>query len=537
MTTKVDSQSSSSSLHMTKKTTIAVIGGGIAGLSFAERLTKQMPSRFDVTVFDTGRVRPGGRCSSRQPYDRPKNNGDAAEAGREEHPILSTFRYDHAAQVITIDAGRFPEFAEQVRERWVPAGILRPFPPSSLFRIESATRRHDMQPLVKGSTESDQQHAAESSVPAYYYAPKGMGSLITDGMVANSGGLYNVRQDVWISPSNGAKYSYDNKDSSSSSSSSNGGPRWTLQAKGRVQGRFDDIVIAHNGKCADRLMGHTPAKQVHQLLRVKFDSAAPDVSNKMILNSLYSWTFCLSKSSSALSKALGDDSGTFMCGFVENCDDVKFLTCQTHKLDQVDCPESEKKYEVWTVLSSPQFAKLHKAPQESLGPEVVMNVTRMLGESLEAYFQLPPESLTSSVVDQRLQLWGAGLPLNTYRNSDDCGFVYDPEFGVGVCGDWLVDPSLAGAWTSGRRLADHLMSDSQPSPQGLGGNVVFDRCGAAAKAGIGSLQQGSPPSSKPVPASSPKQPPSTSASARSPSPRAASTLPSRRRARSRTASQ
>jgi predicted NAD/FAD-dependent oxidoreductase len=384
-----------------------------------------------------------------------------------------------------------------------------------------------VQPFAKkGSTENDQQHAAESSVPAYYYAPKGMGSLITDGMVANSGGLYNVRQDVWISPNNGAKYNKKDGDP--------GGSRWTLQAKGRVQGRFDDIVIAHNGKCADRLMSQTPARQVHQLLRVKFDSKAPEVSNKMILNSLYSWTFCLPRSSSVLSHALGDDSGTFMCGFVENCDDVKFLTCQTHKLDQSgDRHESEKKYEVWTVLSSPQFAKLHKAPQESLGPEVVSNATRMLGESLETYFQLSPESLTTSVVDQRLQLWGAGLPLNTYRNSDDdCGFVYDPHFGVGVCGDWLVDPSLAGAWTSGQRLADHLLSDSQPSPQGLGGNVVFDRCGAAATAGIGSLQQGSsPPSSK--------RPTSSSSAARTPqpSPRAASTLPSRRRARSRTPSQ
>jgi predicted NAD/FAD-dependent oxidoreductase len=513
---------------MTEKTTVAVIGGGIAGLSFAERLTKQASSRFDVTVFDTGRVRPGGRCSSRQPHDRPKNNGETEAGHEEEHPILSAFRYDHAAQVITIDPKRFPEFAEQVLEKWVPAGIVRPFPPSSLFRIESATRRFDMQPFVKkGSTENDQPHAAESSVPAYYYAPKGMGSLITDGMVANSGGMYSVRQDVWISPNNGAKYN-NPKDSSHK----DGGPRWTLQAKGRVQGRFDDIVIAHNGKCADRLMGHTPARQVHQLLRVKFDSAAPDVSNKMILNSLYSWTFCLPKSSSALSQALGGgDSGTFMCGFVENCDDIKFLTCQTHKLDQDDdCPEADK-YEVWTVLSSPQFAKLHKAPQESLGPEVVSNVTRMLGESLEAYFQLRPESLTSSIVDQRLQLWGAGLPLNTHRNSDDCGFVYDPHFGVGVCGDWLVDPSLAGAWTSGRRLADHLMSDVQPSPQGLGREVAFDRCGAAAKAGIGSLQQGSPSSSSMRPTSS------SSAATQQPSPRAASTLPSRRRARSRIPSQ
>jgi predicted NAD/FAD-dependent oxidoreductase len=526
---------------------IAVIGGGLAGLSFAERLTKkELNTGVEVTVFDTGRVRPGGRCSSRQANDRPTNNDAAGGAGH----VLSKYRYDHAAQVIAIDEERFPEFTDQVQQRWVPAGILRPFPPKSLFRIESAALRHDLQPMMTGSVptpnekDSDRPHhddnasSSLSSVPAYYYAPRGMGSLITDGMIAQSGGLYSVRQDVWISPSNGVKH---NKDGSHG--------KWTLQAKGRVQGRFDEIVIAHNGKCADRLMSQTPAKHVHRLLRVKFDSTAPIVSNKMTLNSLYSYTFCLPKSASALSHALGDDRATFMCGFVENCDDIKFLTCQTTKLDQpVDTMATDPHHEVWTVLSSSQFAKAHKAPQESLGEEVVANVTRMLGESLESYFHLPPGSVTRSVVDPRLQLWGAALPLNTLRNLDDGsgggggggggGFVYDPNYGVGVCGDWLLDPSLAGAWTSGRRLADHLLlSDaSRPSPKGLEGDVAFDRCGPAATAGIGSLQGGGGPTS---PSSS--EPVSESSSERSLAapPRAASTpLPtSRRRARPRTPSQ
>ena len=30
---------------------------------------------------------------------------------------------------------------------------------------------------------------------------------------------------------------------------------WEVLGEGRVQGRFDFVVIAHNGKCANRLVG------------------------------------------------------------------------------------------------------------------------------------------------------------------------------------------------------------------------------------------------------------------------------------------
>ena len=43
------------------------------------------------------------------------------------------------------------------------------------------------------------------------------------------------------------------------------------------------------------------------------------------------------------------------------------------------------------------------------------------------------------------------------------GFVYDDKFGVGVCGDWLLDsPSgIESAWESGRLLANHLESNGE----------------------------------------------------------------------------
>ena len=106
----------SSFLHMSSsssqaKPTVAIIGGGIAGLSCAQHLQL----KFDATVFDTGRLRPGGRCSSRFPKDEPKNKKSNQDS------ILSRYTIDHAAQILTVPqnckAGKdaFSSFQRQVR--------------------------------------------------------------------------------------------------------------------------------------------------------------------------------------------------------------------------------------------------------------------------------------------------------------------------------------------------------------------------------------------------------------------------------------
>jgi hypothetical protein len=137
--------------------------------------------------------------------------------------------------------------------------------------------------------------------------------------------------------------------------------------------------------------------------------------------------------------------------------------------------------EVWTVLSSPGFAKQYKAPQEFLPDDVVANVTSRLLGAVQMTLGLLPEQKIRPL-ESRLQLWGAALPINVWQPSDDGGgdghqgFIYDAEHQVGVCGDWLVEPSIAGAWTSGRLLADHLLlmssSSSPPTTTGLTGSFV-----------------------------------------------------------------
>lgn len=362
--------------------------------------------------------------------------------------------------------------------------------------------------------------------------------------------VVEIQQDVWVAPSNGARYIFpklDNAGSSSSSSvSANSATsahgKWKLQAGGRVLGYFDQLVIAHNGKCADRLMSNTPAKALHRLLQVNFAASVNNKGSggntKMTLNSIYSLTFCISKSK--LSQALNKNNGggkqlvmllpdePFISGFVQNEPALRFLTCQTRK--HASKLNHDQDLEVWTVLSSPSFASKYKAPQEFLPADTVQQVTSLLLQAVERCCCLglgsPGSSigaLESSVLESRLQLWGAALPLNTWQSSSRTststgnsntrqldGFLYDAEHSVGVCGDWLLEPSIAGAWTSGRQLANHLMEGFQQQQQQQQGNGrhrrpatvglegKFGQSQSASQLGIGALD---------IPTTAPAKPP------------------------------
>jgi predicted NAD/FAD-dependent oxidoreductase len=448
-----------SSISMAAREKIAVIGGGVAGISFAQRLAASS-KQFQVSVFDTGRLRPGGRCSSRLPGDMPKENDPASSQ------YLSQFVTDHAAQVLAVpETPEFQAFAAQVSE-WEKQGVVKRFAPESVFNIQSTQSKDGfrLKPLP--------------SQLGMYYGANGMGS-IPGAMIdsATNTGLVDLHQDVWISPSNGARYK-------------NG--KWIIQASGKVLGQFDRLVIAHNGKCADRLMSKTPAKELHSLLKVNFaPSVAAHGGNRMTLNSIYSLTVALKKKSSTLSQALPDP---FVCGFVQNNPAIRFLSSQTRKYPS----HNEKNggdlddVEVWTILSSATFAKKFKAPQEFLPEETVTEVSSRLLQALEELLNLQPESVQKSVLEQRLQLWGAGLPINTWEtgdnNGDAGGYIYDADHRVGVCGDWLVQPSIAGAWTSGQRLADYVVSSAdQQTVRSFGLEGSFVRSESANKAGIGAF--------------------------------------------------
>jgi len=443
-------------LNKCDKQTVAIIGGGIAGLSCAQELGAS--GQFLPTVFDTGRLRPGGRCSSRLP-------NDSQQESRESN-FLSKTIIDHAAQIITIPKG-FPEFKKQVKE-WEEKGIVKMYAAGTVCDISNPynqdLKKHDKTKIQLRTLNGDM-----------YFGLNGMQSLPM-AMLGNC----ELRQDVWVSPSNGVKLI-----------NSQGKKRWQIKAKGEVLGLYDKLIIAHNGKCADRLMSKTPAKDLHRLLQVNFAPYVPKNGGKrMTLNSIYSLTFAMRSEDSPLSKALS--ANKFTCGFVKNHQNLRFISCNTRKYPNKDNEE----FEVWTVLSSAKFGKAFKGPQENLPDGLVQNVTGILYESLEQALALPKESLrgpvetppgSNRILESRLQLWGAGVPLNTWitQNEKKQGFLYDGDYGVGACGDWLVDSSIAGAWESGRRLAQYMSSSDNPESSGLEG--AFQMSIAVDKAGIGSL--------------------------------------------------
>jgi len=65
--------------------------------------------------------------------------------------------------------------------------------------------------------------------------------------------------------------------------------------------------------------------------------------------------------------------------------------------------------------------------------------------------------------------------------------LYDAEHGVGACGDWILDPSICGAWEIGRRLSKWIVEHKTQSA-GLPPNGSFRVSGNAVNASIGNVR-------------------------------------------------
>lgn len=456
-------ESLTNALSQQHRPRVAIIGGGVAGLSCAHQLARQ----YHVTVFDTGRLRPGGRCASRLPKDAPNPKADQVSS------ILNEYRIDHAAQIIIMNeqeddsATKFRAFNQQVKE-WKMQGTLKEFTMNSLFQITNNK--------AEGDTNKSTTIVVEplaSSADSYFYAPSGMASIPLTMQQATKD-TYNANfelcQDIWVSPSNGLRYNFQTQ-------------QWALMSNGKTLGQdFDKVIIAHNGKCADRLVSQTPAKLVHKLLQVNFRPTVTATAKRMTLNSIYSLSIAV-KPNSVLSKSLAAE---FKCGMIQKNANLSFLTCQTNKLHNEN--DNNNDYEIWTILSTAKLASQYKAPQEFLPEDIIDRVSTTMIHALETLLDLPNNQLYPAIVEKRLQLWGAALPLNIYENQS--GFIWDDKYQIGVCGDWLMEASLRGAWTSGYQLGQHVLECGKSSKKrnfvdGLRGS--FRPSVAVGEAGIGAL--------------------------------------------------
>ncbi|CAN6809436.1 unnamed protein product [Brassica oleracea] len=352
---------------------VAIIGGGMAGLVCALNLEAR---GVKSTVFDTGIHGLGGRLGTR--FVEPQG-----------------LVFDHAAQFFTADDSRFIQYVDG----WLEKGLVREWK-GAVGELEVGGSFSQFPP----------------SSPPRYIAVNGMRSL-ADSLLLESR-LANVVRPCWISklePLNGM---------------------WHLSENGTPRGQFDVIVIAHNGKCANRLLSSSGLPLVAKQMK------------KLDLSSIW-----------ALLAAFDDPLPTvnFEGAFVKGVESLSWMGNNSAKLGNGGTPHC------WTFFSTAAYGKQNKVPQENIPTVTSEKVRTGMLQGVEIALGLPEGSLPKPVYT-RLQLWGAALPKNT--PAVPC--IFDPQGRAGICGDWLLGSNLESAAISGEALGNHIadyLQNSEANPE------------------------------------------------------------------------
>jgi predicted NAD/FAD-dependent oxidoreductase len=413
---------------------VAIVGGGVAGLVCARELASL---GIRSVVFDTGERGPGGRLATRTTADGSFFAGAAVEAGAATAPPLA---FDHAAQFFTAD--ETSEFAALARS-WVRRGWVKEWSPDRVVRLNNGA----------GGGET----AAVATSPALpqppYYVPATAGgfralarSLADD---ADATGLVELRCGAWVS-SVTADAERGKWRVAVRKASSGGGGGQKANSKNNARSNpppcadpsgaedpllFDAVVIAHNGKCANRLAAPMGSPLVaQQLMRLRLSAA---------------WVAML-----AFERSLGLK---FEGAFVDGSGELAWAGNNTKKLGLAatsgggDKADQQQQLECWTLVSTDAYAQRRKVPQERIPADVARAVASELAEALSRAAGLP-SGLPPLAAPPRVQLWGAALPLN----SPGVPAVLDPAARVGICGDWLLGAGVQAAAVSGLELARRL---------------------------------------------------------------------------------
>lgn len=202
---------------------------------------------------------------------------------------------------------------------------------------------------------------------------------------------------------------------------------WELQGEGKDRGVFDICVIAHNGKCANNLLKPSGAPRTYDFFR------------RLKLSS--TWV--------ALVAFHGEEvrlPGGLRAAFSSGLPSLKLAVDQGAKFGGGA--------NTWALLSTAEYAKSNKVPQERVSQADADKVLQDLLEDLRAMAgvdELPPVRYSFC------QLWGAALPRNALRGEAG-GCTLDVESRVAACGDWIGGgASVENAWRSGQAVAEAIV--------------------------------------------------------------------------------
>ena len=85
---------------------------------------------------------------------------------------------------------------------------------------------------------------------------------------------------------------------------------------------------------------------------------------------------------------------------------------------------------------TPEHLRLVQVPQESIPEAKDREVKQRLLRAFAGAVGLDVEALRPCFM--KAQLWGAAVPMNVL----DTPCVFDADANVGICGDWLISPSI-----------------------------------------------------------------------------------------------
>ncbi|XP_021901920.1 uncharacterized protein LOC110817585 isoform X2 [Carica papaya] len=287
---------------------VGIIGGGMAGLVCALNLEKR---GVRSTVFDTGMHGLGGRMATRV---------------IDPQPLI----FDHAAQFFTVSDSRFAELVDG----WLERGLVREWPG------------------IVGELEVGGRFTPFPFAAPRYVAVNGMRPF-ADSLLSETS-IVNVVRPCWISklePFNGM---------------------WHLSENAKPRGQFDAIVIAHNGKCANRLLASSGLPLIARQMK------------RLELNSIWA---LLAAFEDPLPFAGG--TVTFQGAFVKGVDSVSWMGNNSAKLmnSQHDGPHC------WTFFSTAAYGKQNKVPQENIPAATAEKVKTGMLAGAEAALGLAKGSL------------------------------------------------------------------------------------------------------------------------------------------------